>query len=244
MRLAANLKYVRSILKTPEYWKMSVHSCSDTHVSESTDISVRPSGTIYPGTDYPLSFILTGAGSVGTWNAVAIDTSTPAKKIILHNEAVRFPMRFNFTRVFPAVSPSFGLTGGDIVTVSVRMLEDTVLTPLHWLTETLPPAHNPTNFTSLFFGAYSSGTGGNYFIYSNTISKGRTDIQLTPVVYPPSPPTTVTDLSSACLLLGHGAIVDGFHSIVWPVNSDDSTSARFRPTLNNLALGKWVWKRS
>ena len=210
-------------------------SSSGSSTSEDSEGSWVPTGAIYENVDYPLSFVPTGAGSTTQWNVRA--PGLPDSKIVLQNEAVRFPVRFMFQRAAGQTGAPLPLQDGVQVTVTVRGVDDVTGVPLNWEEEFYPVPFQwePTKFRSMVVGPYSGALGGGEtFIFSSNVQQGRTVINLSPAVeivpYSDDVPPTyarypdpedgslmVESTASLCLLGNTIDIPDSLHSVVWPV---------------------------
>ena len=215
--------------------------------SSASDECTSSSGEIYENVDYPLSFVLAGAGRVGSWNVTSVGPD--GSRLILSNEAVRHPMRFNFKRLS---SGSGSLNDGDIVSVDVKTIEDLNYTPILWQEKEvsyLPPL---SKCRFIVFGDVTPGaTGGPAFVF-NAYTEGKeecdsmtTHINLSPSRWPlDDVPATVDPDPAANLCLSFTSREE-YHSVVWPIEDAlPSPLTRFQVTKNVLAAGDWVWTRS
>ena len=211
--------------------------------SDYSDESV--SAEIYENVDYPLSFVLTGAGRVGAWNVPSVGTA--GSRLKLANEATRHPMRFNFKRIAGGTG---SLGDGDIVNVSVKTIEDVSRTLLQW--EESAAIEDPLSSTTaarcsfIVFDTGLTGANKGYAFNFNVYEEDDSMfINLSPSPWPlpvDSPDVPATPAANLCLSMTSPSV---FHSVVWAIDdpSTVSTRTRFLIARNVLAAGIWVWKR-
>lgn len=190
-------------------------------------------GSIYEGVEYPLIFLLNGAGCVNQWTIKPrLDSTDPVVR--LTDEGAPNIGYFTLTRV--SGSSALPIENYELVTVSVNILHDTAIRQLYWNKFVLTRITCVTLSwePDVIFGTTQSAK----FAFTSTKRCCDVHIGLSPAV----PGLDLHTLASLCTETRTTEPVSISHAIVWP-NYADATPLTTKLYIGT-AFGEWVWNPS